>query len=36
LETHPPIFIKAEEPLEVNEWIRVMEQKFGIIQCTET
>jgi hypothetical protein len=36
LETRPPIFIKAEEALEVDEWIQVMEQKFGLIQCTET
>jgi hypothetical protein len=35
-ETHPPLFIKAEEPLEANEWIRVMEQKFKLIRCTET
>jgi hypothetical protein len=35
-ETHPPIFIKAEEPLEAGEWIRAMEQKFGLIRCTET
>jgi hypothetical protein len=36
LETRPRIFIKAEEPLEADEWIRVMEQKFGLFQCTET
>jgi hypothetical protein len=36
LETRPPIFIKAEEPLEADEWIRVMEQKFGLIRCIET
>jgi hypothetical protein len=36
LETHPPVFVKAEEPLEANEWHRVMEQIFGLIQCTET
>jgi hypothetical protein len=36
LETHPPIFIKAEEPLEAGEWIQAMEQKFGLIRCTET
>jgi hypothetical protein len=24
-ETRPPLFIKAEEPLEADEWIRVME-----------
>jgi hypothetical protein len=35
-ETRPPLFIKAEEPLEADEWIRVMEQKFGLIRCTET
>jgi hypothetical protein len=28
--------IKAEEPLEADEWVRVMEQKFGLICCTET
>ena len=35
-ETRPPLFIKAEEPLEADEWVRVMEQKFGLIRCTET
>jgi hypothetical protein len=36
-ETRPPLFVKAEDPLEVDEWIRVMEQKFGfgLIRCTE-
>jgi hypothetical protein len=34
-ETQPPLFIKAEEPLEADEWVRVMEQKFGLIRCTE-
>jgi hypothetical protein len=24
-ETRPPLFLKAEEPLEADEWIRVME-----------
>ena len=33
---HPPLFVKAEEPLEANEWIRVMEQKFRLVRCTET
>jgi hypothetical protein len=27
-ETRPPLFVKAEDPLEANEWIRVIEQKF--------
>jgi hypothetical protein len=35
-ETRPPLFVKAEEPLEADEWIQVMEQKFGLIRCTET
>jgi hypothetical protein len=35
-ETCPPIFVKAEEPLEADEWIRVIEQKFGLIRCIET
>jgi hypothetical protein len=30
-ETRPPLFINAKEPLEVDEWVRVMEQKFGLI-----
>jgi hypothetical protein len=33
-ETHPLLFIKAEEPLEADEWVWVMEQKFGLIRCT--
>jgi hypothetical protein len=35
-ETRPPLFVKEEEPLEADEWVRVMEQKFGLIRCTET
>jgi hypothetical protein len=35
-ETCPPLFIKAEDPLEADEWIRVMEQKFRLVRCTET
>jgi hypothetical protein len=30
------LFVKAEEPLEADEWVRVMEQKFGLIRCMET
>jgi hypothetical protein len=32
----PPLFVKAEDPLEADEWIRVIEQKFGLLQCTKT
>jgi hypothetical protein len=35
-ETRPPLFVKAEDPLEADEWVRVMEQKFGLIRYTET
>jgi hypothetical protein len=35
-ETRPPLFVKAEDPLEADEWVRVMEQKFGLICCIET
>ena len=35
-ETRPPLFVKAEEPLEADEWVRVMEQKFKLILCSET
>jgi hypothetical protein len=35
-ETRPPLFVKAEDPLEGDEWVRVIEQKFGLIRCTET
>jgi hypothetical protein len=34
-ETRPPLFVKAKDPLEADEWVRVMEQKFGLIQCTK-
>jgi hypothetical protein len=34
-ETRPPLFIKIEDPLEADEWIRVMEQKFRLVRCTE-
>jgi hypothetical protein len=35
-ETRPPLFVKAKVPLEADEWVRVIEQKFGLILCTET
>ena len=33
--THPPVFSKAEEPLEADDWLRTIEQKFELIHCTE-
>jgi hypothetical protein len=34
-ETRPPLFVKAKDPLEADEWVRVMEQKFRLIRCTK-
>src|SRR5437764_7550231 len=35
--THPPTFAKAtEDPLEADNWLRLMESKFELITCTET
>jgi hypothetical protein len=31
LKTQPPIFIKANEPLEADDWIHTIEQKFLLI-----
>ena len=33
--TKPPVFTKADEPLEVDDWLRTMEQKFDLIPCIE-
>jgi hypothetical protein len=35
-ETRLPLFVKAEDPLEADEWLRVIEQKFGLLRCSET
>jgi hypothetical protein len=34
-ETCPPLFVKAEDPLEADEWICVIEQKFRLLRCSE-
>jgi hypothetical protein len=34
--THPPLFTKAGEPLEADNWLRVIESNFGQLCCTET
>src|SRR6266508_360291 len=33
--THPPIFSKAEDPLEADSWLRLMESKFELLTCSE-
>jgi hypothetical protein len=35
-ETCPLLFVKAEDPLKADEWVWVIEKKFGLIRCTET
>jgi len=34
--THPPTFARAEDPLEADNWLRLMESKFDLLTCTET
>ena len=35
LATHPPVFKEAREPLEADDWLRTVESKFGLLECTE-
>jgi hypothetical protein len=35
LVTHPPMFAKATNPLEADNWLRIIESKFGLLHCTE-
>ena len=35
LDTKPPIFKEAEEPLQVDEWLNTIEQKFRLLRVTE-
>ena len=35
MDTKPPVFKEAVEPLEVDEWINTMEQKFHLLQMTK-
>ena len=34
-DTRPPVFTKADEPLEADDWLRTMEKKFDLIPCME-
>ena len=34
-DTKPPVFTKVDEPLEADDWLRTMEQKFDLIPCME-
>ena len=35
LDTKPPIFKVAEEPLQADEWLNSFEQKFHLLRVTE-
>jgi hypothetical protein len=35
MDTKPPVFKEAMEPLEADEWINTMEQKFCLLRMTE-
>ena len=34
LETHPPMFTPTAEPLDVEHWLRILEQKFQLLNVT--
>jgi hypothetical protein len=35
LDTKPPIFKEAEEPLQADEWLNTIEQKFRLLRVIE-
>jgi hypothetical protein len=35
LATHPPTFAEATDPLEVDNWLHIIESKFWLLHCTE-
>ena len=35
MDTKPPIFREAEEPLQADEWLSTIEQRFGLLRLTE-
>jgi len=35
MDTKPPVFKEAAEPLKANEWINTMEQKFRLLRIIE-
>ena len=32
---HPPTFSHASDPLEANDWLRVVERQLNIVQCND-
>jgi hypothetical protein len=35
LARHPPTFDEATNLMEVDNWLRIIESKFGLLHCTE-
>jgi hypothetical protein len=35
MDTKPPIFTTAEEPLQADEWLNSIEQKFHLLRVSE-
>jgi hypothetical protein len=35
LAMHPPTFVEATDPLEVDNWLCIIESKFELLYCTE-
>jgi hypothetical protein len=35
LAMHSPTFVEAIDPLEADNWLRIIESKFGLLHCTE-
>ena len=35
MDTKPPIFREAEELLQADEWLSMIEQRFGLLRLTE-
>jgi hypothetical protein len=35
LATHPPTFVDSTDLLEAENWLRIIESKFGLLRCTK-
>jgi hypothetical protein len=35
LATHPPLFSRGRDPLEADDWLRTIESKFSLLNCSE-
>jgi hypothetical protein len=36
MDTKPPIFREVEEPLQADEWLSTIEQRFHLLRLTES